>query len=98
MVLAAFEDSSNQLLGPSDSTNTLYLGGPKKIVMNAELMGPFPGAGNDRTLRLYAFTDIGRAFGENEKLNLSELRSSFGVGLSWISPIGTFALFICIAY
>ena len=75
-------------LGPSDSTNTLYLGGPKKIVMNAELMGPFPGAGNDRTLRLYAFTDIGRAFGENEKLNLSELRSSFGVGLSWISPLG----------
>ena len=75
-------------LGPSDSTYTLYLGGPKKIVMNAELMGPFPGAGNDRTLRLFAFTDVGRAFGENEKLNLSELRSSFGVGLSWISPLG----------
>ena len=75
-------------LGPSDSTNTLYLGGPKKIVMNAELMAPFPGAGNDRTLRLFAFTDVGRAFGENEKLNLSELRSSYGVGLSWISPVG----------
>ena len=75
-------------LGPSDSTNTLYLGGPKKIVMNAELMAPFPGAGNDRTLRLFAFTDVGRAFGENEKIKLSELRSSIGVGLSWISPMG----------
>ena len=75
-------------LGPSDSTNSLYLGGPKKIVMNAELMAPFPGAGNDRTLRLFAFTDVGRAFGENEKVNLSELRSSVGVGLSWISPMG----------
>jgi len=75
-------------LGPSDSTNTLYLGGPKKIVMNAELMAPFPGAGNDRTLRLFAFTDVGRAFGENEKINLSELRSSVGIGLSWISPMG----------
>ena len=75
-------------LGPSDSTNSLYLGGPKKIVMNAELMAPFPGAGNDRTLRLFAFTDVGRAFGENEKINLSELRSSVGVGLSWISPMG----------
>jgi outer membrane protein insertion porin family len=75
-------------LGPSDSTNSLYLGGPKKVVMNAELMAPFPGAGNDRTLRLFAFTDIGRAFGEHEKVNLSELRSSVGVGLSWISPMG----------
>ena len=80
-----FQQSS---LGPSDSTNTLYLGGPKKIVMNAELMAPFPGAGNDRTLRLFAFTDVGRAFGENEKVNFSELRSSFGVGLRWISPMG----------
>jgi outer membrane protein insertion porin family len=75
-------------LGPSDSSNTLYLGGPKKIVLNAELMAPFPGAGNDRTLRLFAFTDVGRAFGENEKISFSELRSSYGVGLSWISPMG----------
>lgn len=75
-------------LGPSDNTNSLYLGGPKKIVMNAELLAPFPGAGNDRTLRLFAFTDVGRAFGENEKIQLSELRSSYGVGLSWISPMG----------
>ena len=80
-----FQQSS---LGPSDSTNSLYLGGPKKIVLNAELMAPFPGAGNDRTLRLFAFTDVGRAFGENEKINLNELRSSIGVGLSWISPMG----------
>ena len=75
-------------LGPSDSTNSLYLGGPKKIVLNAELMAPFPGAGNDRTLRLFAFTDVGRAFGEDEKINFGELRSSIGVGLSWISPMG----------
>ena len=75
-------------LGPSDSTNSLYLGGPKKIVLNAEMLAPFPGAGNDRTLRLFAFTDVGRAFGENEKISLSELRTSYGIGLSWISPMG----------
>jgi outer membrane protein insertion porin family len=75
-------------LGPSDSTNTLYLGGPKKIVLNAEMLAPFPGAGNDRTLRLFAFTDVGRAFGENEKISFSELRSSYGIGLSWVSPMG----------
>ena len=75
-------------LGPSDSTNSVFLGGPKKVVVNAEILAPFPGAGNDRTLRLFAFTDAGRAFGEHEKINLYELRSSYGIGLSWISPMG----------
>ena len=75
-------------LGPSDSSNSIFLGGAKKVVMNAEVLAPFPGAGNDRTLRLFAFTDAGKAFGEHEKVSLKELRSSFGVGLSWISPMG----------
>ena len=80
-------------LGPSEansSTNPtlIYLGGPKKLVFNAELIMPFPGAGNDRTLRLFGFTDLGRAFGENEKVSADALRVSAGVGLSWISPMG----------
>ncbi len=86
--LGSVRGFQHSTLGPSDSSNTMYLGGPKKIVLNAELMAPFPGAGNDRTLRLFAFTDVGRAFGENEKISFSELRSSYGVGLSWISPMG----------
>ena len=83
-----FEQST--LGPPSNSSNTspIYLGGPKKVVFNAELLMPFPGAGNDRTLRLFGFTDIGRAFGESEKVSIDELRASAGVGLSWISPMG----------
>jgi outer membrane protein insertion porin family len=73
-------------LGPPNSA--YYLGGSKKIVMNAEVLAPFPGAGNDRTLRLYGFADTGRAFGENEKISLTDLRSSVGVGLAWVSPMG----------
>lgn len=85
-----FEQST---LGPSQVTSSsnsalVYLGGPKKVVLNAEFMMPFPGAGNDKTLRLYGFTDVGRAFGESEKLSLGELRASAGIGLSWISPMG----------
>jgi outer membrane protein insertion porin family len=80
-----FQQSS---LGPSNSSNTLFLGGAKKIVMNAEVLAPFPGAGNDRTLRLFGFVDAGRAFGENEKISLGALRSSVGIGLSWVSPMG----------
>jgi len=85
-----FEQST---LGPSRATSSsnsalVYLGGPKKIVLNAEFMVPFPGAGNDKTLRLFGFTDIGRAFGENEKVSFGDLRASAGIGLSWISPMG----------
>jgi outer membrane protein insertion porin family len=87
-----FEQST---LGPKSTDATpIYLGGPKKVVLNAELLMPFPGAGNDKTLRLYGFTDIGRAFGTDqqtgleEKLSFSELRASAGIGLSWISPLG----------
>jgi outer membrane protein insertion porin family len=85
-----FEQST---LGPSEansSTNPalIYLGGPKKLVLNAELIMPFPGAGKDRTLRLFGFTDIGRAFGEDEKISADALRASAGIGLSWISPMG----------
>jgi outer membrane protein insertion porin family len=77
-------------LGPpsNDPTNPVYLGGSKKIVMNAEVLAPFPGAGNDRTLRLFGFADTGRAFDETEKISFKELRSSVGIGLSWISPMG----------
>jgi outer membrane protein insertion porin family len=87
-----FEQST---LGPNartikgdESSALVYLGGPKKIVLNAEFMVPFPGAGNDKTLRLFGFTDIGRAFGDNEKISLGDLRASAGIGLSWISPMG----------
>jgi len=74
-------------LGPRD-TNDFATGGPKKITLNAELIAPFPGTGNDRTLRMFAFVDAGNVFGENERYNFSEIRASYGVGVSWISPVG----------
>ena len=78
-------------LGPRDVTGS-SIGGPKKLTLNAEVITPFPGAGNDRTLRLFGFVDVGNVFGENERIRTSELRASVGVGLSWISPIGPLRL------
>jgi outer membrane protein insertion porin family len=80
-------------LGPRDITG-LVVGGAKKVVMNAEVFAPFPGAGNDRTLRLYGFYDAGNVFGENEKFTLNDLRSSVGAGISWVSPMGPLRLAI----
>ncbi|MGE0498889.1 MAG: outer membrane protein assembly factor BamA [Ramlibacter sp.] len=78
-------------LGPRDVTGA-SIGGPKKISLNAEIIAPFPGAGNDRTLRLFGFVDAGNVFGENEKMSFGQFRSSVGMGLSWISPIGPLRL------
>lgn len=72
----------------TNGTNTVYLGGAKKVVFNLELVGPFPGAGNDKTLRMFGFVDAGYAFLDSQNIDLNKLRSSYGVGLSWISPMG----------
>ncbi|HMN56258.1 MAG TPA: outer membrane protein assembly factor BamA [Ottowia sp.] len=74
-------------LGPRDVTGA-FIGGTRKFTLNTELLTPFPGAGNDRTLRLFAFVDAGALYGDGEKISGSALRYSTGIGLSWISPLG----------
>ena len=74
-------------LGPRDIKGPV-IGGAKKVTLNTELLMPFPGAGNDRSLRLYGFYDMGNVYGEFEKVDLKLLRSAYGVGLSWVSPMG----------
>ncbi|QWD23263.1 outer membrane protein assembly factor BamA [Polynucleobacter paneuropaeus] len=76
-------------LGPT-YYNTNYgtyqpTGGQSKIVTNVEYTVPVPGSGTEKTLRMFTFVDGGNAFGEN--INLV-LRYSYGLGISWISPLG----------
>jgi outer membrane protein insertion porin family len=84
-----FEASS---LGPVDEVTKTAIGGAKKITFNTEFITPFPGAGNDKSLRLFAFFDAGNVYGYNAPIVLNEIRTSAGVGLSWISPIGPLRL------
>ena len=76
-------------LGPQYYNTTLGInqptGGQSKIVANVEYTVPVPGSGIDKTLRTFAFIDGGNTFGENINLVLSY---SYGLGLSWISPLG----------
>ncbi len=74
-------------LGSRDVTGA-FVGGSKKVGFNAELLAPFPGAGNDRTLRVFGFFDVGNVYGETEKVDFANMRASVGVGLSWLSPVG----------
>jgi outer membrane protein insertion porin family len=83
-----FEQNS---LGPVDIEGA-YIGGNKRVNLNTELYVPFPGAGNDRTLRLFGYVDAGNVWGEDERIRTQDLRASVGVGISWVSPVGPLKL------
>lgn len=83
-----FEQNS---LGVIDPTGA-YVGGAKKLNINAELYLPVPGTGNDKSLRIFMFADAGNVWRDGEKITRNSIRSSAGVGLSWISPVGPLKL------
>ena len=84
-----YEQSS---LGPqfidSSTGSRESLGGDRRIIGNAEFYFPVPGSGTDRSFRLSAFLDAGQVYGEDQPLELSDLRYSAGLAFSWSSPIG----------
>lgn len=79
-----FEQGS---LGPVDVTGA-YIGGARRLNINSELYIPVPGTGNDKSLRIFGFTDVGNVWSDAEKISADSLRASVGIGLSWISPVG----------
>lgn len=87
---SCFRGVNGQKTCPANSHSAI--GGSKKVVFNVELLAPFPGAGNDRTLRWFTFVDVGNVYGEKDRFRASEMRASAGVGLSWISPMGPLRL------
>lgn len=89
----AFQQGSLGLVDTGTATNTgAFLGGPKRLNLNAEFMAPLPGAGNDKTLRWFVFTDVGNVWKSGDSVDLNSLRASAGLGLSWLSPVGPLRL------
>ncbi len=79
-----FKDNT---LGPRDSQGD-PLGGNLEIVGNAALILPVPFAINVKSFRMTAFFDIGNVYDTDDKVDLSELRYSTGLGFVWLSPFG----------
>lgn len=84
----AFEQGS---LGPIDPTGA-FIGGAKRLNLNGEFLFPMPGTGNDRSIRLFLYADAGNVWDQAADMDLSSLRASTGLGLSWMSPVGPLKL------
>ncbi len=80
-------------LGPRDSMNDPF-GGNFRVVTNAELFFPALFFENTRNVRLGVFFDAGNVFAKMDDFEFSELRTSVGVSMTWLSPVGalTFSL------
>lgn len=80
-------------LGPRDVDGNA-LGGNRRIVGNAEVLFPFPGLRNDKSLRMSVFLDAGSVFGPGDvnqqysKISFSDMRYSTGIAVAWQSPMG----------
>ena len=86
--------TGQSLASTSTTTFNLPIGGQARLIFNAELQLPFPGSGTDRSLRWFTFFDAGQVFNpqDGEHINLSDMRYSTGLGISWISPVGPLKL------
>ena len=74
-------------LGPVDVLGT-YAGGNRKVNLNGEFYIPLPGLGSDKSLRFFGFLDAGNVWGQYDSVTASSLRSSYGIGMNWQSPMG----------
>ena len=82
-------------LGPSyyNSSVGMYqaTGGPSKLIGNLEYTLPMPGTGTDKTLRIFGFFDAGNVYAGPISFsgpNGTGIRTAYGLGISWISPLG----------
>ncbi len=75
-------------LGPKDEDTQTSIGGAKSALVNVEMSFPLPKTGFDRMLRAFAFVDAGNVWDEKQPPRWGDLRYAYGLGLTWISPIG----------
>jgi len=79
----------NGTMGPQD-VNGYSLGGTRKATLSTEVLFPFPGLRDNKSVRMSWFADSGTIWGESGTVNSasSDFRYSTGLALTWLSPIG----------
>jgi outer membrane protein insertion porin family len=70
--------------GPKDPASGQAIGGTKELIINTEYIFPIV---KDLKLKGVVFYDAGQAYGNNDAFG-TDIRSTAGGGLRWISPFG----------
>lgn len=80
-------------LGPRDSNDDPF-GGTFRVVTTAELLFPPPFLDDAGNMRMSLFLDAGQVYRSFEAFDAGEIRTSAGIGMTWLSPVGalTFSL------
>ena len=63
-------------------------GGDVKIATTAAILLPVPFIEDSSNIRISLFVDAGNVFEGVDNVELGDLRSAAGVGVSWITPVG----------
>jgi len=80
-------------LGPKDTLPPNDpIGGSTRVLGNTEILFPFPGARENKSLRLSVFVDAGMVYAPSERVDLGGLRYSTGLAANYFSPIGPISL------
>lgn len=87
---------ATQAVGSGLSRRSRSSGGNVLVELNAELLLPVPFVEDSRSMQLVAFIDSGNVFSTNcrsgqlncSDTDLSELRTSYGLGFKWLSGFG----------
>ena len=73
--------------GPSDYSRTIYGGGTKQMLAQAEYFFPII---PDANIKGVLFQDIGRVYSEDDPFEFSNMVRDVGFGFRWITPIAPF--------
>ncbi|HUW98386.1 MAG TPA: outer membrane protein assembly factor BamA [Acidiferrobacter sp.] len=86
----------NESLGPRDILPPNDpIGGNKRVLATAEFFFPVPGtSANNRSMRFSTFLDAGQVYGPGQRIDLGQIRTSFGVAFDWFSPIAPLSISI----
>ncbi len=63
-------------------------GGAVKVATTAAMVLPIPFIEDSSNMRMSLFFDAGNIFTDLDTVEMGELRSAMGVGISWITPVG----------
>lgn len=67
---------------------TLSIGGSSRILSNLELVLPSASENTSSGFRFSVFLDSGYVYTKQDKFELGDMRSSYGVSAIWLAPIG----------